>query len=130
MSLSVPTLLAVGVGGALGSIARYLLAVLVARPGVLPWTTLGINIAGSLLLGFLVRYAAAAVQGTPPAALVGATVGFCGGFTTFSAFSFELLSLVERGAWARAAAYALASVMLCLGAALLGATLARALRAP
>lgn len=130
MSSSVPTLLAVAVGGALGSIARYLLAVLGARPGAWPWTTLGINVAGSLLLGFLVRYAAPAVQGAPPAALLGATVGFCGGFTTFSAFSVELLGLVERGAWGRAAAYAVASVALCLAAALLGATLARAVRAP
>lgn len=132
MSLTFPTWLAVGVGGALGSVARYLLATLGPRAGGLPWTTLGINVAGSLLLGFLIRYFAATAQGAPPTMLAGATVGFCGSFTTFSAFSFELLDLVERGAWGRATTYAVASVVLCLVAALLGAMfgamLARAAR--
>ena len=130
MSLNVPTWLAVGIGGALGSIALYLLAALGPRTGTLPWVTLGVNVTGSLLLGFLVRYFAGAMQGAPSPALAGATVGFCGGFTTFSAFSYELLHLAERGSWGRAAVYAVASVALCLVAAALGAMLARAIRVP
>lgn len=121
-------LLAIALGGALGSVARYLLATWIgARAAGYPLGTLLINVAGSLLLGFLARWFTGRLHS--PALAAGLTVGFCGGFTTFSAFSLETVTLLERGAWARALLYALASVGLCVGSAAAGVALARAVRA-
>lgn len=120
-------LLAIAAGGALGSVARYLLGALVApRAAGFPWATLAINVSGSLLLGALA--VALAGPGPSPAARAGLTVGFCGGFTTFSTFSLETLALLEQGSYARAGAYAAASLVLSVAAAMAGAALARALR--
>lgn len=118
-------LLAIALGGAVGSACRYSLGTWIApRPSSFPWATLFINVSGSLLLGFLVRFLA----GRPhaPALAAGLTVGFCGGFTTFSTFSLETVLLLERGAWARALLYALASLGLCVGGAMAGMASARA----
>ena len=121
-------LFAIALGGALGSVVRYLLGTALAgRPGGVPWATLLVNVTGSLLLGFLVRYLDG--PGPTPALRAALTVGFCGGYTTFSTFSYETLLLVEAGSYARAAAYAAASVFLSVGAAAAGVALARALRA-
>ena len=105
------TLLAVG-GGA-GANARYWFGQLVARlqgEAVFPWATFAINVAGSVLLGFV---AAAYLNHPEPARrnwylLLG--TGFCGGFTTFSTFSYETLVLVQNGRGWVAAAYVLGSV--------------------
>jgi CrcB protein len=120
-------LFAVAAGGALGSVARYLLGGLVAGrvPGF-PWATLLVNVSGSLLFGFLA--VALAGQGSSPALRAGLTAGFCGGYTTFSAFSHETLTLLERGSYARAGGYAAASVLLCVAAAAAGVAAARAMR--
>ena len=121
-------LFAIAVGGALGSVASYLLGAFVAARGAgLPWGTLAVNVTGSLLLGFLVRHLAHPDQSAVLRA--GLTVGFCGGYTTFSTFSVETLALLEGGSYSRAALYSLASVVLSVAAALAGAALARALRA-
>ena len=118
-------LLAIALGGAVGSVSRYLLGAWIgpSRSGI-PLATLLINVTGSLLLGFLVRFLA----GRPhaPALAAGLTVGFCGGFTTFSTFSLETVLLLERGAWSRALLYALASLGLCVGGTMAGIALARA----
>ena len=120
-------LFAIALGGALGSVARYLLGAAVApRQGGFPWMTLAINVTGSLLLGFLAR--ALADPAHPPALRAALTVGFCGGYTTFSAFSLETVALLEGERYARAAAYAMASVGLSVAAAAAGAALARSLR--
>ena len=120
-------LLAVAAGGALGSVARYLLGAAIGprAPGF-PWATLAVNVSGSLLLAFLAAFLVAPT--TSPALRAGLTTGFCGGYTTFSAFSRETLALVEQGSYARAAAYVLASVALSLAAAAAGLGLARTLR--
>ena len=118
-------LLAIALGGAAGSVARHLLGGYVgARTTGLPWGTLLVNVTGSLLLGFLARYLAGRAHS--PALAAALTAGFCGGYTTFSAFSVETVLLFERGAWTRGLVYALASAVLCVGGAAAGVALARA----
>jgi CrcB protein len=120
-------LFAIALGGALGTLARYLLGTALASvvPGF-PAVTLGINVAGSFLLGVLMAGAAARPD-LPPALRAALTVGFCGGFTTFSTFSVETVALLERGAAARAALYAGASLTLSVAAAFAGLAIARQL---
>ncbi|SDK83043.1 CrcB protein [Catalinimonas alkaloidigena] len=90
-------LLWVGVGGFFGSMARYGISLYAQRwwPGFFPWGTLLANVLGCLLIGvFLVL--AARQQWELPTKLLLAT-GFCGGFTTFSTFSYESLLLLREG---------------------------------
>lgn len=119
---------AVAVGAAAGGVSRYYLSVAVQqRLGAsFPWGTLLINITGSLLLGFLMRYALATPIVSAEMRLL-LTTGFCGGYTTFSTFSYETAMLLEDGQYERAAAYALASVILALLATFCGFILAREL---
>jgi CrcB protein len=118
----------VALGGALGSVSRFLLGPALQRAfnATFPVGTLFINITGSLILGFVMRLAAEGVDVTPEARAFIA-VGFCGGFTTFSTFSYEALRLLEDGEGWRAALYILASVLLSLAAAFLGIVAAREL---
>ena len=121
---------AIAVGAAVGGVSRfYLAAAIQQRLGsTFPWGTLAINITGSLLLGFLLRYAMA----TPAISLelrAMLTVGFCGGYTTFSSYSYETMVLLEDGEIGRAAVYALGSVALALLATFAGFVLARELLA-
>ncbi len=105
-------LLSVMAGGALGAGARYLVGLLiVARLGNgFPIATLAINLLGGLLMGLLVGALARFGQnGEPWRLLLG--VGVLGGFTTFSAFSLECWTLIERGAYAAAFVYIAASVL-------------------
>ncbi len=108
--------LAVAVGGALGSLARYWLGLLVAG-GALPWGTIAANVSGSLLIGLV---AGGAGEGTRPAlgetARLFLTVGFCGGYTTFSSFSLQTVALVHAGRHGLALANVLLSVLSCLAA--------------
>jgi CrcB protein len=115
----------VALGGALGTVARWLLSSWFPAPtGGVPWVTLGINVAGSFLLGFLTRYFVA--QGAAPMLVTALTVGVCGGFTTFSAFSGDALRLIQEGHWGKAAVYVLGSVTLSLAAVALGDWVGRA----
>jgi CrcB protein len=118
-----PLVLAIALGGAAGSVARWSVGML-APDAAFPWATLGINVVGSLVLGLLLG--AAVVEQAPTALRLALTVGFCGGFTTFSAFSVETVRLLQGGAWARAGAYAAASVFLAIAAAAAGLALGRA----
>ena len=93
-----------------------------------PYGTLTINVTGSLILGFLVRYATQ--TNAAPELRAALTIGFCGGFTTFSTFSYEAARLIEDGSIGRAAAYMLASVLLSLVAVFAGFAIARAMLAP
>ena len=121
-------LLAIALGGAVGSVARYLLGTLMQRASEgFPWGTLVVNVTGSLLLGFLARYL---LDPTVSAELrAGLTVGLCGGYTTFSTFSLETMTLLQRGAYGRAASYVSASVALSLLATFVGFAMARAIAA-
>ena len=122
------TFWAVAVGAALGGVARYYLAsALQQRLGAtFPWGTLVVNVTGSLLLGVLIRYALATpTVSVEMRALL--TTGFCGGYTTFSTYSYETATLLEDGQYGRAGAYALGSVVVALGATFAGFMLAREL---
>jgi CrcB protein len=116
----------VALGSAAGGVLRYLLGGWVQeRAGTsFPVQTLLINVTGSLLLGFLQRYA---LETTAISAEVRTllTIGFCGGFTTFSTFSFETVRMLEDGDWRHAALYIVLSVALSVGAAVVGIALAR-----
>jgi fluoride exporter len=104
-------------GGAIGSVARYLVGVAVqSRTGAnFPTGTLLVNITGCILLGFLIHYALATPAIRPEVRAL-LTTGLCGGYTTFSTFSYETVSLVQDGDWRRAALY----VGLSVGGAILG----------
>ena len=117
----------VGLGGAIGSMARYWAALAVARlwGEAFPWGTLLINVGGSFIIGV---FATLTLPGGTMPASVNARAfvmaGFCGGFTTFSAFSLQSWDLIRSGAWMAAAANIAASVALCLLAVVAGSVLA------
>jgi CrcB protein len=109
--------LMIGLGGAFGSMARYLLANAVARavPGPFPWGTFAVNVAGCLAMG-AVAYFALDRASLGDTARLFVAAGLLGGFTTFSAFGAETVDLLDRRSFALAAAYASASVLVGLGA--------------
>ncbi|MDB4878416.1 MAG: CrcB-like protein [Gemmatimonadetes bacterium] len=123
-------MLAVAAGGAVGSVARYVVATLAQQSGLsssgFPWWTLGINVTGSFALGLFARYFV--TSAVSPALFAALTLGLCGGYTTFSTFSYELLDMSDRGLGGRAVAYAVASVALSFIAVAIGAGLGRSLR--
>jgi CrcB protein len=118
----------VALGSAAGGMARYLLGGWIQeRAGtVFPVQTLVINVTGSLLLGFLQRYGLESAALSPEVRTM-LTIGFCGGYTTFSTFSQETVRLLEDGDWRRATLYTILSVVLSVGAALLGIVAAKEL---
>lgn len=119
-------ILAIAGGGALGALLRYW-----ASNGVyavlgrgFPYGTLAVNIIGSLLMGLLFvllidRFAAG------PHWRAFLMIGLLGAFTTFSTFSIETVQLVESGEWIKAMANAVLSVVLCVGAAVVGVLIGR-----
>jgi len=118
------TLLQVALGGALGASARYLTGVAAMRligPGF-PWATLVVNILGSFLMGVLIVVLAHKGETRLAPFLM---IGVLGGFTTFSAFSLDALTLFERGQVWVAAAYVIVSVVFSLGAIVAGLVAAR-----
>jgi CrcB protein len=118
----------VAFGSAVGGVARYLLGGWVQeRAGTtFPIQTLLINITGSFLLGLLQHYALETTAISPEVRTM-LTIGFCGGYTTFSTFSFETVRMLEDGDWRRAALYITLSVTLTVAAAVLGIVAAREL---
>ncbi len=117
---------AVAVGGAAGAMMRHAATLGAARmlPGGFPWGTLLVNVTGSLLMGAV--YVLLIERGLlPPVWRSFLAVGLLGAFTTFSAFSLDALALFEAGAPVRAAVYVVASVVVCILAAMAGIGLAR-----
>ena len=120
----------IGLGGAVGSMARYWLSGLVAASvgETFPWGTVMVNVTGSFIIGFF-----ATLTAPDGRLLVGTTarqfvmIGLCGGYTTFSAFSLQTLNLVQGGQWAAAGGNIGVSVILCLVATWLGHIAALAL---
>ena len=108
--------LAVALGGALGSVARYWIALwLVPVSRSLPLGTIGINILGSFAISFFGTLTLAHGRfAAPEIWRMFFMVGVCGGFTTFSSFSLQTLDLLRSGATGRAMANVGASVLLCL----------------
>lgn len=126
--MTLKLLLAVAVGGAVGSVGRYVTGVLIGRLlGMgFPWGTLLVNILGSFLMGALVEWAA--LRGVmSQEARTFIFVGVLGGFTTFSSFSLDVATLFERGALAMSAAYLTATIMVGVAALFIGLYTARTL---
>ncbi len=120
------TLLSVALGSAAGGVSRFLVASAVQERAnsAFPAGTFVVNITGSLLLGFIVYFA---LQSTTISAEMRAllTTGFCGGYTTFSAFSFESARLMQQGLYTQAASYIASSVTLSVAAVFGGFALAK-----
>jgi CrcB protein len=116
----------VALGSATGGVTRFLLGSYLQRTRgtEFPVATLFINITGSLLLGLLLRFMLDA-PGIRPEVRALLTTGFCGGYTTFSTFSYEAVALIEEGDLRRALLYMLLSVAGSLVAAALGMAIAR-----
>lgn len=120
----------VALGGAIGALLRYQTGRWMTHwlgPNVVtafPWATLTVNIVGSLLMGVLAGYMARHGQGGEQWRLF-LGVGVLGGFTTFSAFSLELMLLIERGQAAQGLIYAAVSVLAGLTALYVGLILMR-----
>ena len=115
------TVLWVALGGALGSALRFGAGELMRRIPALaafPWATLFINVVGSFAIGWFLRWASTS-QVTPQMRAFVA-IGICGGFTTFSTFAAENLTLLQGGQVGRAALHAALSFTLTVGAAYLG----------
>ncbi len=120
-------ILFVAIGGMLGSVGRFLLVTLIV--GLLPYTfpfgTFVVNVLGSFVMGAAVGLADRHLW-LQDGWRIFLTVGFCGGFTTFSAFAFENVELLLDKNYGTFAAYSLASFVLCIAAALAGLMLTRA----
>lgn len=115
-------LIVFGAGGA-GCVARYLVGVTIGRRAF-PWATLTVNLAGSLLIAFVLELALRR-RDLPVNLQLALTTGFMGGFTTYSSFNYETTRLVLDGQAARGAANALATLIGCFAAGLAGLWLAR-----
>ena len=113
----------IAAGGALGSIARFFLSGVVANQvgATFPWGTIVVNVTGSFIIGFF-----ATLTGPEGRWFVSGNsrqffmTGICGGYTTFSSFSLQTLSLADDGEWFRAGANVALSVISCLVAVWLG----------
>jgi fluoride exporter len=114
-------------GGAIGAGLRYGLSrALPVSPGSWPWPTFAANVIGGLAMGVIAAWVLRGDNSAESLRLfVG--VGVLGGFTTFSAFSLEIMQMIERGQMGLAVGYALASVLLALGALFAGMTAAKAI---
>ena len=107
----------VALGGALGSIGRFWCSGAVARSvgETFPWGTLVVNVVGSFVIGFF-----GALTGPDGRVIVGTTarqfvmIGVCGGYTTFSSFSLQTLTLARDGQWLQVIGNVLLSVAMCL----------------
>lgn len=115
-----------GIFGGLGCIARYALSgwVYTLAGRALPFGTLAVNVIGSLMLGLIMEGSLRSTLLSPDLR-VGLTVGFLGGFTTFSTFSYETVRLLEEGSLVAAGANVLLNLTVCVAAAVLGIYLAR-----
>ena len=124
------TYLWIALGSALGGVGRYACSEWAGEAFGLgfPWGTLIVNVAGSFVIGFFAALTGPAGRLTAPSdARAFVMVGICGGYTTFSSFSFQTLALMQNGAWGRAGLNVTGSVALCLAAVWLGHLAATAL---
>src|SRR5687767_3322284 len=115
------------VGAGLGGVARFALGgwIQSAAGASFPWGTLFVNVTGSLVLTFIVGILERTAASPEWRVFLG--IGFCGGYTTFSTFSYETVRLMQDGDWQRTFWYVSASVVLTIAAALAGFRLASAI---
>jgi len=113
--------LLVGLGGALGAMARYGIGTAVPAPANgFPAATFLINIVGSIAMGVLVGTLAKTTPQYQNEIRLFVAVGIFGGFTTFSSFSLDAIAMIERGDFVLASAYIVGSVLLSLTGLWLG----------
>jgi CrcB protein len=118
--------LLVGIGGALGAIARFAASIAIPAPANgFPAATMLVNIVGSAAMGVLVGYLAKTTPQYQNEIRLFVAVGIFGGFTTFSSFSLDAISMIERGDFLLATAYIVGSVLLGLAGLWLGLTVMR-----
>jgi CrcB protein len=124
--MSFTACLLVMMGGALGTLARYVVSILAAPISrELPWGTIIINVTGSFVIGLFATLTMA--QGRFPASdnvRLFVRIGLCGGYTTFSSFSLQTLDLLRDSALGRASVNIAASVLLCILAVTAGHVIA------
>lgn len=113
----------VGLGGAVGAMLRYAIS-LIPYKGGFPLLTFVTNILGALIIGFIVGYASK--RNVNDSLMLFLKTGLCGGFTTFSTFSFEAYNLFVSGSKILAVCYALLSAVCCIIGVWLGITLSTA----
>ena len=108
----------VGLGGALGAMGRHWVSHMIMRMGLtgFPYGTLLVNVVGSFAIGIIIGYLAKTTPEWGQSARLLLATGFCGGFTTFSAFSLDAFTLYERGEVLAAAGYVGLSVVLSIAA--------------
>ena len=111
----------ISLGAILGANLRYVVSKIIARFGdfSFPYSTLLINVTGSLILGFFLVWTTERVLANPMWRMLVA-VCFCGSYTTFSSYAFETMSYFQQGHWMQFAANILGNNILCLGAVLVG----------
>lgn len=121
-------ILVISIGAILGANARWIISRYAARVlgPTFPYGTLFINVTGSFIVGFFMIWATERVLLDPRWRLL-IVVGFCGAFTTFSSYAFETMAYFEQGQWLLMFTNFASNNLLCLGAALAGMALARAL---
>ncbi len=115
-------ILAVALGGAVGSVGRYLVVLWLPAPA----GTLAVNLVGGFAMG-VVAALVEAIPALPPAVRLLLATGILGGFTTFSAFALDTMHALDRGAYGTALAYAGLSVLGSVAALAIGRAVARAL---
>ena len=120
------TILWISIGAIVGANLRYFVGQSVAKllSSTLPYGTLLINITGSFVVGFFLVWTGERVLADPRWRLLIA-IGFCGGYTTFSSFTYETFALFEQGRFAASALNVMVTNVLCLLAVVAGAAIAR-----
>ena len=126
-NLPISDFLVISIGAIFGANARWVISRFAARiiSPVFPYGTLFINVAGSFVVGFFMIWSSERVILDPRWRLL-VVVGFCGAFTTFSSFAFETMAYFQQGQWTMMLANFISNNLLCLGAALAGMAVARA----
>ncbi len=119
----------IALGGAIGSVARFFLSGVIAEAAthfgqVFPWGTLFVNVTGSFAIGFFATLTETDRVMVSPTVRQFFMAGICGGYTTFSSFSLQTLSLARDGEWLQAGLNSVLSLVLCLVAVWLGAVVA------
>jgi len=118
--------LAIFIGGGLGSILRYMVGILMLKNIHVnfPFATFLVNIVGSFILGFLYVLFVDKPE-MSPALKLALTVGFCGGLTTFSTFSLEMFEMIKSAEYIQAVVYVLLSIIICVAVVSVGAYCAK-----